>query len=87
METVKHVSVGEELSNSNLLHKLWISVQAIVYWDTHTPWMAPLKSTKPNVKAFAIHPKVKHYTTTCSSTQRSWLHIQYIHQSDIHLGI
>lgn len=62
-------------------------MQVMVYWDTHTPWMASLKPTKLNVKGFAIHMKVKHYTTTCSSTQRSWLHIQYIHQSDIHLGI
>lgn len=62
-------------------------MQAVVYWDTHTPWMAPMNSTKLNVKGFAIHLEVKHYTTTCSSTQRSWLHIQYIHQSDNHLGI
>lgn len=45
------------------------------------------KSKKLNVKGFAIHVKVKNYTSTCFFTQRSWLRIQYIHQIDIHLGI
>lgn len=41
---------------------------------------------KLNVKGFAIHVKVKNYTSTCFFTQRCWLRIQH-NQIDIHLGI
>lgn len=78
--------VGEEQSNPNILGKLWSSVQAVVYGDNHTSRTAPLKSTTLDTKGFATHLKVKLYTTTCSSAQRSRLHIQPV-QSDTHSGV
>lgn len=55
----------------------------MVYWDAYRLWTQLLKS-KLGVKA-SLENEALHQTSF--STPSSWLYIQYIHQSNIHLRI